>query len=572
MNTQPQNADAAPAERRRSGPQGTAGKFVVFIGSNWVRTLAHLVVGFILAPLLLGSFGVVLFGLYMLIGLFTAAMVMPIRTALQQLFVKTMTEATAEGDERRIAEVFTNVVAMTWMVGFGFMAVGGILAWLAPAIIEFPDHHLINVRVALITESMAIGLLILRTPWLCLFMVEHRVISFNFDVMMLRWLELLAFGLAMIPLGLNTFLAFILFKLVLVAIHCFIRILLGRRLIKAARFRVSLLSRKVARQLAKTGALSTAQPFSSFAFDVIDHYLLNITFGPVFNAIYAVVNALRSYARRFGQEASVGGEAISADMHERGRRDAIVRSLLGIMRLVSGLMLISSGVVALFFGPIVDVWLGSRLSEDPELLAIMSYEEAIDLAWIFVLMLLVGGVLMEVSIAGSRYLYGMGLIGKYSGLLFAAALCKILIGVSLVVLLLSPWELSFLPDKGSAEATLLFPGVTLLCQLLFFGFLFPRRIIKLARIPFGQYLVQVWVRPLGAVSVPLIGGAVFIFFIESWTIWHLALTLIGVGLLFIPMIGWVLLTRNERERLMGILFRVLGRLRGRRSEPDAEPS
>ena len=490
----PDSQTTAHSERQRGAARGTAGKFMLFIGSNWIRTVLTLVVGFIMAPLLIGSFGVVLFGLYMLINSFTAAMVMPIRMALSQLFVKSMTVATAAGDDRRVAEVFTNVVAMIFVTAGFFVGVSVVIAAFAPSIIDFPGNHEIHVRHAVIAEALTIGLLVLRTPWLGLFTVEHRAVSFNIDVGLIRWIELLAFGLALLPAWEDHFLAYMWIRVVLMAVHCSIRILLGRRLVRAARIRLALLSRRVIRSLLKTGALTTAQPFSAFAFDALDHYLLNIVFGPVFNAIYAVVNALRGPARRFGAEISVGSEAISADMHERGRHETIVRSLLGIMRLASGVMVISAGVVALFFGPIVDVWLGSRLSKDKELLAIMSYEEAIDLSWIFVVMLLLGGVLMEVCIAGSRFLYGMGLIGKYSGVLFAAGLSKLALAVGATILLLSPWELQFMPDKGSVEAVLLFPATTLLCQLVFFGVLFPR--------PGGPYVY------LAAVELQLVVGKV----------------------------------------------------------------
>ncbi|MBG79252.1 MAG: hypothetical protein MK089_06695 [Phycisphaerales bacterium] len=542
----------AAAHRQRGAAKGTASKFMLFIGASWARTISELIVGFVMAPLLMGSFGLVLFGLYMLIVHFTAAMVGPLRVSLTQLFVKSMTSATASGDDRRIAEVLTNVAVMAGVVGIAFMALGSILSFLAPHLIDFPAEHEIHVRTAIFCEALVIGMLVMRNPWLGLFLVEHRALSFNFDTMMLRWIDLTSFGLAFLPFGWDTFTAFLIIRTVLMGLHCLVRVLLARRLLPAARFRPSLISWKAIRDLTRTGALTTAQPFTGFAFDVIDHYLLNIAFGPIFNAIYAVVNSLRSYARRFGADASVGGEAISADMHERGAHETLVRSLLASMRLVSGIMLICSGMVAIFFGPIVDVWLGAAMSKDEELLKIMTYEQAIDLAWIFVLILLVGGVLMEVCIAGSRFLYGMGLIGKYSGILFAAGISKILLAVSVTVLLLSPWELSFL-GKGGFEATLLFPASTLLCQLFFFGFLFPRRLIKLANVPVGRYLTQVWLRPLAAVLPPLAAGAVFVLFIESWTLWHLGLTFVAVGLAFIPMVAFVLLTSEERHQFFNVL-------------------
>ena len=145
-----------------------------------------------------------------------------------------------------------------------------------------------------------------------------------------------------------------------------------------------------------------------------------------------------------------------------------------------------------------------------------------------------------------------------------------MLAASVVVLFLSPAELPYL-DKTSLEATLLFPASTLLCQVFFFGFFFPRRLIRLANIPLGQYLTQVWLRPLASVVPSLAVGAIFILFIESWTIWHLFLTFIGVGLSFIPMVGFILLTPPERKQIIGILQRLLNRIR-RRGTNQAEAS
>lgn len=565
-NSDQSESDTTP-HRQRGKVKGTAGKFVTFIGASWARTLSGLIIGFVMAPLLLGTFGIVLYGLYLLIILTTAALIRPIRMALDQLYVKSMTAATADSDDHRIAQIFSNVAVVAWLVAGAFIIVGVLISLMAPAVLEFPGHHEIHVRAAIMLEAIAVALLIIRLPSVSLYLVEHNPIAFNLDLMLVRWSDLIALGLSFIPFGGDQFLTFLVIRVLLIAGLCVTRIVLARRMLPAARVRLGLVDRRVMRDLARTGALTTAQPFSSIAFEVIDNYLINIVFGPVFNALYAVVNSLRSYAKRFGADASIGGEALSADMHERGAHETLVRSLLASMRLVSGIMIICSGVVAIFFGPIIDVWLGPVMSKDEELLKIMTYREAVDLAWVFVLLLLVGGVLMEVSIAGSRFLYGMGMIGRYSGLLFAAGVSKILLGVSLVVFLLSPWEVAWLPDKRAAEVMLLFPVITLLTQIVFFGVLFPRRTLKLAEIPVWRYLKEVWCRPIGAALLPLGVGAVFILFIESWTILNLALTLVGVGLLFLPMIGWVLLTRDERQHLFRIGRGVLARVGLRAASP-----
>ena len=122
----------------------------------------------------------------------------------------------------------------------------------------------------------------------------------------------------------------------------------------------------------------------------------------------------------------------------------------------------------------------------------MSYQEAVDLVWGMLSMLLIGGILLESVTAASKFLYGMGLVKKYVGVLFGAGLLKFALSVSAALIMLYA-----VTDIGQhPNASLSFSAITLFCQLIFFGVLMPRRIVKLAEISMSTWWWHVLVRPL----------------------------------------------------------------------------
>ena len=554
-------SDSKP--RRRTG-----NNLILFICSNWMKTVLLMVVGFLLIPLLIQTFGFRLFGLFMLVQQLTNAMVAPFRSAVTSTLVKSVSEVRDSDGAESVSKIFTNGVGLLLVLSVCLMGIALLVVLFPGAILNFEPDQLFDLRLAIATEAVIILLIVITSPWLSIFLVCQRPILYNADLTIRRWLDLISFGLAMLPFGWNIFAAFVLIRMVLKIIHALARVVIARRVMKEARLDWSLLDRSVMSRLWKLGGLTAVEPFTNFNFFVLDNYLLNIVFGTIYNGIYAIVTQLRGYARRLGSQVFVGTVAIAADIHERGQRQTNIRAMLAVSRITSGVMLLSTGIIVIFFKPLIDLWLGSRLRQDESLLDIMSYQEAVDLVWGMLSMLLIGGILLESVTAASKFLYGMGLVKKYVGVLFAAGLLKFGLSVSAALIMLYA-----VTDIGQyPNASLAFSAMTLFCQLVFFGILMPRRIVKLAEISMSTWWWHVLARPFMAAIVPMSAGVILMMSVPTWTWPWLILSILLVGMLCLPSSFLLLLEHEERQRVLklGNRLPIISRVTGRGRDPQGE--
>lgn len=549
--------------RRRTG-----NNLILFICSNWMKTVLLMIVGFLLIPLLIQTFGFRLFGLFMLVQQLTNAMVAPFRSAVTSTLVKSVSEVRDSDAAGSVSSVFTNGVGLLLVLAICLMGIAVVAVLFPAAILNFEPDQLFDLRLAIAAEAVIISLIVITSPWLSLFLVCQRPILYNADLTVRRWLDLISFGLAMLPVGWNIFAAFVLIRMCLKILHAMARVIIARRVMKEARLDWRLLDRSVMSRLLKLGGMTAVQPFTNFNFFVLDNYLLNIVFGTIYNGIYAIVTQLRGYARRFGSQVFVGTVAIAADIHERGQRQTNIRAMLAVSRITSGVMLLSTGIIVIFFRPMIDLWLGSRLRQDESLLEIMSYQEAVDLVWGMLSMLLIGGILLESVTAASKFLYGMGLVKKYVGVLFGAGLLKFALSVSAALIMLYA-----VTDIGQhPNASLSFSAITLFCQLIFFGVLMPRRIVKLAEISMSTWWWHVLVRPLIAAIAPMLVGVILMMSVSTWTWTWLIGSILLVGMLCVPSTFLLLLEREERQRFLKLGNRVpiISGIMGRARDPRGE--
>lgn len=518
-----------------------------------MKTILLMAVGFLLVPLLISTFGFRLFGLFMLVQQLTLAMVTPFRSAVTETLVKSISEVRGSNSSGSVAQVFTNGFGVLIILAAAIVIIATVVAVFPGAVFNFDQDQLFDIRLAILTEAVVVLMIVTTSPWSSLFLICHRPIIFNVDLTISRLIDLVAFGLALLPLDWNIFAAYVLIRMSLKVLQAIVRVLIARRIMKEAYIDWSLLDRSIVSRLLKLGGMTAVQPFTNFNFFVLDNYLLNIVFGTIYNGIYAIVTQLRGYARRLGSQVFVGTVAIAADLHERGPRETNIKAMLAVSRITSGVMLLSTGVVVLFFRPLINLWLGSRLKADESLLQIMPYEEAIDLVWGMVSMLLIGGVLLETSIAASNFLYGMGLIKKYVGLLFAAGMLKLALSVSAALIMF----FAITDIGGHPDAALVFSAITLLCQLIFFGILMPRRIVKLTEIKTSTWWRHVLLKPLMTAAIPMLVGVGLLATVSEWTWWWLIFSIGFVGVLCVPSSLFLLLERDERARFFAIALRIL---------------
>jgi hypothetical protein len=214
-------------------------------------------------------------------------------------------------------------------------------------------------------------------------------------------------------------------------------------------------------------------------------------------------------------------------------------------------MILCTGFVAIFFRPLIDLWLGSRLRSDESLISIMSYDEALDLVWFILMLLLIGGILLEIAQVGTQFLFGMGHVKRYAGIMYAAAVTKFVLSISIVIAVLQVAA----GGKPAVETVLLFPASTLLVQVVFFGFIFPRRLVRLTGIRASTYLWSAFGRPILTAVIPLLIASLMVWQIDAWT-WPLLIVMVAiVGAVSAPCVLGILIHRDERVRVLGMLRR-----------------
>ena len=180
--------------RRRTG-----NNLILFICSNWMKTVLLMIVGFLLIPLLIQTFGF--------------------------RIVRSL-HAGSTADQRDGGSVSFSRDIDSGEIGLGGAGFGcrrfGIQCFhqwcgaascachlsdghrcgrrLFPAaILNFEPDQLFDLRLAIAAEAVIISLIVITSPWLSLFLVCQRPILYNADLTVRRWLDLISFGLAHAP-------------------------------------------------------------------------------------------------------------------------------------------------------------------------------------------------------------------------------------------------------------------------------------------------------------------------------------------------------------------------------------
>lgn len=523
----------------------SAQHLALLMTANWLRTILLMVVGFLLVPLQIMEFGLVAFGLLVLIQQFNAAMATPIRTATFATIVKALTEARSrDGDEGAIG-VFTDAVVLLAGLTGVLLAISAVAAWFASSILSMPDDLVFAMQLAIMTEAVVIGTALLTDPWHAAMLHEGRVFTYNLDLTVRRWLDFAAFGIAVLPVGWDPLIAYLLARTVLVVLQSGARIVVGRGISPVARLHPRRTTLAGIRALWKVGVLSASQPFCNFNLFVLDNYLLNIVFGPAVNGVYAIVTLLRGYARRLGSEVYQGTEALASDLHERREHEGNTRLMLTVIRITSGVMLFSTMIIVVYFESLIQLWLGSRIEVDRDLAAVMPFDAAVRLIWTMLVVLVAGGVLLEIGTAASKFLFGMGLVRKYAWILFGTGLVKA--GLSFACF---GYLMNLGPDTPPPTWAVVFPITTMIVQVIAFGIVLPARIVQLTSITWRDLGVAAALRPVAMVAPATLIALLFTAMIDQpgWIILLLQISAtVGVGAATAVL---VLLEPKERSRIL----------------------
>lgn len=543
-----------PAPHTRS----TAYTLLLYASSSWVRLLLTLSTGLVLTPILIEHMGVDLFGLFTMIAL-TVAAADPVQTTLKRALTRELTLAVSSRDPHRLRRTFSNAVILAAAGSVITFLIPTILALLAPVILTLKDIPAWKAQLAIACEGLLIGSMALLSPWLNLYLATKRIVNDNISQTLSRLLDLLAAILAFQIPDADPFVAFILLRAGFRGWQMYARALIIRFRVPDARFSLTLFDKPTFREMASTGGWSSGNQIASFALYASDHYILNLFRGPVFNGLYGVIIQLLGYTRMLGANLTYGADVLAADLQHQGRH-ATVRKML--LRLTAHTFTINgvcaAGMIA-FAGPIMQVWLGNQLQSDEKLLGVMTYEQAIQFAWLYIAVMLPGFVLSETHLASSVILYGMGRVRDYAPPLIIGSVARVLVAVGLMAAGFAPIALAW-------------------CSLAFFivlfGLFFPWLIARTAEEPLPRFVWRVYARPAISFLPVLLLGLWAAESLGPWTglrhLPRLGLVCAAIGALYAPIAYVLCLEPDERHHVRAIITKVLARLPGlRRTAPTS---
>lgn len=527
---------------------GHGRRLMLYAGSSWARIIAGFAVSFVLTPILIGELGIDLFGLLSLVAL-TLALSDPVKAAVGKVLTREMTQALRAGSENRFREVYANGIVLAVVGASVVMAFGLILAVFGPYLLNLSEENIFRAQVAIAIEGLMFALVLLTAPPNNLYIASHRVVIENVHRTLIRVLDLIAALIAFSLDWADPFLSFVVMRALLRAVHLMLKSwwILSRE--PWARFDRAVVSREKIRDLAGVGAWSTGTQVARIGFVASDQILINLFFGLSYNGLYGLVNQLRAYTRMFGGNIALGVDAIAADLDETGDAAKGRALLVATMKMTLSVTLHCAILIGVFTPPLLDVWLGDRLRNDESLLALMSYEDAVSVAWTFILILLPGVVLMETNTAATQNLYGMGHIRRYAPTLIWAAVIKIVLATSWLLLGGGPLSLAY---------------SSLIVNVGVYGVVFPWLICRLTALSARELIIGVYVRPLLAGAL-ILGAADFM--LSQFGEWNWPRLIVSIGVACVVYaVTFPLIVTTPFERRA--IFRMLGGI-GRRARTRA---
>lgn len=513
---------------------GHGRKLVVYAGSSWVRIVIGFAASFILTPILFEELGVDLVGLLSVVAV-TLVLSDPIKTAVAKVLTREMTQAKSAGDRERFRDVFSNGVVLAIIGAAVIMGIGAMLAVFGPMALNLAPENVGRARAALFIEGFMFASVLFFAPANNLYIASHRVVIENVHRSLVRVIDLVAAIVVFAVDWGDPFLSFVIGRAVLRFVHMTLKALWILLHEPWARFDRSQLSAARMKELAGVGMWSTGTQIARVGFVTTDQILLNLFFGLAYNGLYALINQLRAYTRMFGGNIALGVDAIAADLDERGEQETGRAVLIVTMKLALSVTLHCAILIGVFTPALLDVWLGERLYDDADLLAVMSGEEARRFAWTFILILLPGIVLVETHRSATQNLYGMGHIRRYAPALMWGAAAKAVVATIWLLYGGGPLSLAW---------------TSLAVNTAVYGVVLPRLICTLTGISARDLIVGAYLRPLVA-SVFIASSAIVMASLYSEWTWGRLIMSVGVACaVYAATFPFIVATPSERASLL----------------------
>jgi len=517
------------------------------IVSNYARLFLNVSAGLLLVPLLLGSLGDDVFGLWILLGS-TVGFGELFREVIQRSLNKELGAAYHDPEPSVFRETFSSAFVVSLLAAVGAAAIFAGLIAIVP-LLSIPDDLQSAARWIIIILGASSLISILLAPAFNTYMATERMVAFNtwktairislllsaiFVFWVLRSDETDSFST--IELGEQL----ILFVVISQALHLLITFIAVGIIVAIdprVRFSFSAISRQRIRQIFSESSWNSLTVIAMNLHIRVDQIIMNTAFGLVGNTIFGIGVQISSYIRMLATGMTDGLESVTA-RYSVTKGDAIAALNNHSTRLHAWVTLPAAAAVLITAEPLLDLWVGSRLTDRAEQLPLAAAMTRI---------LIVGIICRAISDGWVRILYGAGHVRRYVPIMLIGGVLNPIIAI--VLLRTLPEPLRWYAPAIAFSAIML--GVHF--------FWLPRVASACLGVSYRSVLAPV-IRPL-VITIATAPALALAYAVPFGNLVSLAIAFSVFSLLYLVATGVFVVTPLERERIVSAANR---RLRGPR--------
>jgi len=401
-------------------------------GLRVIANFARMIVGFVLGLWFIR----LLFGL----GTEAAAVVIflgvgvGVGAVVQQLLQRSLTPALAlayhSKDRQRLRDIYCACVTIC-MVAAGIAAALFFVLWLSLARLQIPTELESGAKWFIASLAIRTCIVILFTPRITMLMAQGRMVMWNLCRLTERVADILAIATVLLLAFSDASKSLAMYGMFAAGIQGVLLLLfatLMRREDSYVPFSFQHVSRNHIKEVLRSVGGNSLLVIASALYLRVDMVLINLSGGLLANLIFGIAMHLTGYMRLLTHAQALGLESVSAKIvtHGQSQLSALRNIIQTSSRHQAILILPAMWLLAFLAGPVIHVWIGSKLVDEAN---------AVAAAAVVLRLILLGMVARALTEGWMRILNGAGNVACYARPLLIGGLINIGVVATLIWLL-----------------------------------------------------------------------------------------------------------------------------------------